>query len=127
MKNKKIRILLVDFGLLAIAALAWPLSSWMLRSLPPCPFPAMGFLCPACGGTRCIRNLLQGQLAAAWNSNPFFLVLIVYVAAALGLLNVGVLFDHTPTYRLAKKLLSWQFVVIAAILFAIFGIARNFV
>lgn len=126
MKHKKYRILFLDLALLAAAAVAWPLSGWMLRWLPPCPFPAMGFLCPACGSTRCIRYLVQGQLGDAFAMNPFLFLLLGYIAAALLLLNIGILLDAPKTERIARSMLSWRFVLISGILFGLFGILRNF-
>ena len=124
---KKKQLLILDLVLAALALAAWPVSGLMVRFLPPCPFPAMGFLCPACGGTRCVRYLLRGQLGAALESNAFFLVLIFFVVAALALLNAGVLLNKPAWEHLARRLLSWRTVIVAAAVFAIFGILRNFV
>lgn len=40
------------------------------RLLPSCPLRATtGLLCPACGGTRMVYDLVHGQFAAAWLDN----------------------------------------------------------
>jgi len=52
--------------------------------LPKCPFRlATGLLCPACGGTRMVYDLMHGHFTAAWLDNrvlllasPFALVLL---------------------------------------------------
>jgi hypothetical protein len=44
----------------------------------PCPWRALtGTLCPFCGGTTMGTHLLRGDLPAAWQANPFVLVLLV--------------------------------------------------
>ena len=48
--------------------------------LPPCPFRLFtGLLCPGCGGTRALHQLLHGRPAAALALNP---LLPLYLAAA---------------------------------------------
>lgn len=52
--------------------------------LPQCPFRLVtGLLCPACGGTRMVYDLMHGHFSAAWHDNrllllasPFALVLL---------------------------------------------------
>lgn len=52
--------------------------------LPRCPFRLVtGLLCPACGGTRMVYDLMHGDAGAAWLDNrvmllasPFALVLL---------------------------------------------------
>ncbi len=34
----------------------------------------LGFYCPACGGTRALNLLLQGQLLSAWHHNQLFIL-----------------------------------------------------
>ena len=47
---------------------------------PPCPFRAFtGFLCPGCGTTRALHQLLNGHLYAAFRLNPVMLLLLPYV------------------------------------------------
>ncbi|GGS81385.1 DUF2752 domain-containing protein [Streptomyces griseoviridis] len=51
--------------------------------LPRCPFRLVtGLLCPACGGTRMVYDLMHGQFAAAWADNRL-LLLVSPVALAL--------------------------------------------
>ncbi|MFE5139773.1 DUF2752 domain-containing protein [Streptomyces fagopyri] len=57
--------------------------------LPRCPFRLVtGLLCPACGGTRMVYDLMHGHLAGAWLDNralllasPFALALLARWAA----------------------------------------------
>ncbi|MFF6993627.1 DUF2752 domain-containing protein [Streptomyces sp. NPDC008313] len=53
--------------------------------LPGCPFRAVtGLLCPACGGTRMVYDLMHGQFAGAWLDNR---MLLLASPLALGLLG----------------------------------------
>jgi hypothetical protein len=52
--------------------------------LPQCPFRLVtGWLCPACGGTRMVYDLMHGHFEAAWLDNRMLLLASPY---ALGLL-----------------------------------------
>ncbi|MEU8792806.1 DUF2752 domain-containing protein [Streptomyces sp. NPDC048643] len=43
--------------------------------LPGCPFRYLtGLLCPACGGTRMVYDLMHGHFAAAWHDNRMLLL-----------------------------------------------------
>jgi hypothetical protein len=53
--------------------------------LPQCPFRLVtGWLCPACGGTRMVYDLMHGQFAAAWADNRLLLLASPYALALLG-------------------------------------------
>ncbi|MER7398989.1 DUF2752 domain-containing protein [Streptomyces sp. NPDC000151] len=55
------------------------------QPLPRCPFNAMtGLLCPACGGTRMVYDLLHGDLPAALHDNAALLLLGAPLAAYVG-------------------------------------------
>ncbi|MEW2165364.1 DUF2752 domain-containing protein [Streptomyces sp. NPDC007084] len=53
--------------------------------LPGCPFRFVtGLLCPACGGTRMVYDLMHGQFAAAWHDNAMLLLAAPLALALLG-------------------------------------------
>ncbi|MYT69881.1 MULTISPECIES: DUF2752 domain-containing protein [unclassified Streptomyces] len=53
--------------------------------LPRCPFQwATGQLCPACGGTRMVYDLMHGQFTAAWHDNRMLLLAAPFALALLG-------------------------------------------
>ncbi|MFJ3638863.1 DUF2752 domain-containing protein [Streptomyces sp. NPDC090108] len=53
--------------------------------LPGCPFRMMtGLLCPACGGTRMVYDLMHGHPAEAWLDNRALLLASPYALALLG-------------------------------------------
>jgi hypothetical protein len=49
---------------------------------PPCPVHQYtGLLCPGCGATRALAELISGHPAAAWHSNPLLLALLPFLVA----------------------------------------------
>ncbi|WP_019137282.1 DUF2752 domain-containing protein [Cellulomonas massiliensis] len=67
-------------GALALVAVRDPHrpGSWGL-----CPSLALtGWACPACGGLRATWDLLHGDVAGAWASNPLWVALVPLVVAA---------------------------------------------
>ncbi len=127
MSKSKKKVLILDGVLLIFLLLSAPIFRLMFRFLPDCPFAAMGFLCPSCGGTRCLRFLLRGQFADAFWMNPFIFLTAVYLLAALIFLNVGVFLNRPKLTKTARAMTGWKAVVSFAAAFAVFGILRNFV
>ncbi|MEV5611478.1 DUF2752 domain-containing protein [Streptomyces sp. NPDC052225] len=53
--------------------------------LPRCPFRLVtGLLCPACGGTRMVYDLMHGQFTTAWHDNAALLLAAPFALALLG-------------------------------------------
>ena len=53
--------------------------------LPQCPFRMLtGLLCPACGGTRMVYDLMHGHFTEAWLDNRALLLTSPYALALLG-------------------------------------------
>jgi hypothetical protein len=78
----KIKVAMVSFAVLATAA--------SLRAFPPsqsswyweCPFHSLtGWLCPGCGGTRAVAELLRGDFASAMALNPVAVILVLATLA----------------------------------------------
>lgn len=52
--------------------------------LPGCPFRMItGFACPGCGTTRGLHQLLHGNLAGAFQLNPFLILALPFLLYAL--------------------------------------------
>ena len=50
----------------------------------PCPFRALtGLNCPGCGTTRCLHQLLHGNVSAGFKLNPLFVVALPFLIWAL--------------------------------------------
>ena len=81
----------------------------------------LGIYCPGCGTTRATYDLLHGELARAFRSNPLFVVLGVPLAAGfIGSLGWTVL----RAERLALRVPQWLALAAVALLL-VYGIARN--
>lgn len=64
--------------------------------IPPCLFHRVsGLYCPGCGGTRAVKCLLEGRLAACFFYHPF-----VLYCAVIYILFMG---SHTIEFILQKK------------------------
>ncbi|GAA1356732.1 DUF2752 domain-containing protein [Streptomyces beijiangensis] len=90
--------------------------------LPRCPFNwATGLLCPACGGTRMVYDLMHGNPAAAFHDNAALFLLGLPAAACLGIrwLSEGL---RGRRYRLILGRHGQAAVLTTAVLWAI---ARN--
>lgn len=126
MKRKKTILLLADLGLVA-AVLATPwLTGWMIDSWPACWATEFGWLCPACGGTRCVRFLAQGRIWEALQSNWYMCLLLAYGGTLLVLAHLAV-FARLRVAKKAVNVLCKDAVPVALCVgFALFGILRNF-
>ena len=92
---------------------------------PKCPFLSLtGFQCPGCGSQRAIHQLLQGNILAAFNYNPLFVVALPYIF-------IGGLFEFTPLknkYAKAQRILfGYKTIYLILVIIISFWIWRNLV
>lgn len=124
MKQKWL-VLLADVALLTLVLLAPSLSQWMLDQWEDCPVAEMGWLCPSCGGTRCVQALSQGHIGQALQSNWYVCLLLVYGCIWMGMVNLAALFR----IEWAKRMATWMCKpwILATLFsgFALFGVLRN--
>ena len=94
-----------------------------VQFIPSCwIYQATGILCPACGGTRCISNLLKGNWIEAFFSNMIFFVTFIY----LGILNIIYIINLNKEKKVAVWLYpKYWYVIIFAIFLIIYTIIRN--
>lgn len=119
-------ILLLDGALLIFALVAKFLAMAMIKYLPDCVFARHGITCPACGATRCVRELFSGHFAQAFMLHPFLFCLSFYLAAAWVLLNVGYLVPQKQGQKIGRAMIGGKAVIILTVLYALFGIIRVF-
>lgn len=120
-------IVLLDVGILLLVLLAVPLSSWMMDTLPNCIVAELGYLCPACGSTRCVRALLSADFASAFRLHPLLCILLAHLSAILLLLNLGWLANLNPCRRAFRLLTDPHIFIGWAVAYVLFGILRNIV
>lgn len=122
---KAARILLLDGILLLLLLWAGPLARWMIRWIPTCPVAALGYQCAACGSTRCILALAQGQFAQAFSFHPLLCILLSYSFLAWIALHLGHLCNVRPCRQLFSILTDYRAIIAWAVAYGLFAIARN--
>ena len=124
LKKGRRGILLLDGVLLVLGLAAKFLASAMIDYLPDCIFARRGITCPACGATRCVRELFSGNWGQAFELHPFLFCLSFYLTAALLLLNIGYLVPQKHCQKAGSAMISPKAIILLSILYALFGIAR---
>ncbi len=122
---KRRYILLLDAAVLIGLLLGVLIISWMQANITPCVFTHFGLLCPACGGTRCLRYLLQGQLQQAFLMNPYLFCTAFLALILVLLLNMAVLTQKHYGMSLVRLICKPRWLIAWAVGFALFGILRN--
>jgi hypothetical protein len=89
---------------------------------PICPFYALThLLCPGCGGTRALYQLLHGNLAEAWRFNA-----LVTVSAPIALAWFVHWYASVMLRRRAPRLqLHWSAIAFLFLVAGVFVIVRN--
>lgn len=77
--------------------------------------------CPACGGTRAIGLLFQGQLGLAWKHNQLFVLALPMIGYGGFSLIRSVIWGHPITGKHIKPYMVWGVLVIVVL----FGVLRN--
>ncbi len=120
MKKKAI---IIGIEIIIIIALYMFINSKYIELVPKCwVHRKIGFLCPACGGTRCVINIFKGNITQAFFSHMIFFISIVYIIIVniIYIINIGK----------KKKILTWiypkyWYAIIFAIVLIIYTIVRN--
>ncbi len=82
--SKRLTILVLWLTIAAAAIFLFVIEPGKGAFSPVCPFRALtGFTCPGCGTTRGLHQLLHGNLAAAFQLNPLFVVSLPFLVYAL--------------------------------------------
>ncbi len=120
--NKKSLIIIIT-ELIIIKILYYSINFNYIELIPECwVYKNTGFLCPACGGTRCVINFLQGNFKEAFFYHMIFFIGIVYLL----ILNVVYLINLNKK----QKILEWVYpkywyVIIFTLILVIYSILRN--
>ena len=85
---------------------------------PTCPTKLVtGFDCPFCGGLRCTRSLLTGNITGAIDHNALVVLLAPFAVVAWVLWVrrawIGPRTDRVPWSRTQVRLLTWSVVAVA--------------
>lgn len=94
-----------------------------IKIIPPCYiFQKTGLLCPSCGGTRCIKELLNFNIVEALKMNAFYTITILYL---LVLNIVYVLNTVLKTNRLKFLYIKKYHLIVWIIVLILYTIIRN--
>lgn len=114
---------IIGIEIVGIIALYSFVNSKYLAIIPPCwVYSTTGLLCPACGGTRCILHMLEGNWIEAFLSHMIFFVGILY------LLSINIV--YLINLNKEKKIGTWiypkyWYAIVFTILLIIYTIVRN--
>lgn len=72
-----LQLILVLVGVLAILII----KTDIIKLIPPCTVRSyLGIICPTCGVTRCVSNILSFDFEMAFNYHPMFFIIVIYLA-----------------------------------------------
>lgn len=125
-KQKFYFTIILDFVAVALVLIVPFILRAMLHGAPNCWSLQMGIICPACGGTRCLLNLLEGNLVTAITLNPMVLFVVLYLCVVLLCLNFFA-FTKLKLFQKALRLLTnYKLIIALTVCFVVVGTLRNF-
>ncbi len=104
-----------------------PVAVFMLENFSGCIFYKMGFLCPACGATRCVYSIFQGNFSDAISYNIAVFAVFIYLVILLIVFNMSVLFGFRRITKILHIIIDYRVIIIISVSFALFGLVRNFI
>lgn len=123
--NKKIRnMLLLELGITFLVLTIFILVKLdIIKYIPICFVNGkFGILCPSCGGTRCVVNLILGNIKESFLYHPVFFVLIIYLVIVNILYIVNSIRKKEIATYLYPKMKFW---IIFLIVLVIYTFIRN--
>ena len=120
-------LLIIDGVLLALCVAAGPLARLLFALPTDCIVQRLGYLCPACGGTRCVLMLLQGNIFGAFRMNTYFFLTGFFALGVLLLLHISVFARVPIVTKICRGIFHPSVPIAWAIGLVIFGILRNFI
>jgi len=123
--NKKIRnMLLLELGIIFLVLTIFILVKLdIIKYIPTCFVnKKFGILCPSCGGTRCVVNLILGNIKESFLYHPVFFIMIIYLVIVNILYIVNSVREKEIATYLYPKMKFW---ITFLIILAIYTIIRN--
>ena len=125
-KHKRISVLLLNTLITALFIVLRPLAAFMIQHFPPCPFLAQGIICPSCGGTRCIENLVNFHFEKSFQYHPYIFLVACYCFVVWILLNLYCLLNLNICLKLLKSITGFKVFYTIICGYILFGILRSF-
>lgn len=122
-KNYKKLIIVEGVVLLAIFCIAIFINSDLIEIIPRCKIrEVLGILCPGCGGTTCVSNILSGNFLEAAKANIIIFIAIIYFM----ILNIVFIINTFNKKKILKFVyLKEQYVYVWLVMYLVFEIVRN--
>lgn len=120
-KSKRKNIVILEVILFII--LYWFVNSKYINLIPKCwIYDKIGVYCFSCGGTRCIQNIMKGNLLEAFYANSIIFIGIIYFI----LLNTIYLYNlGKEEKKLTWLYPKWWYIIIFVTIWIIYIIVRN--
>ena len=115
--NKKyFKLIIIEFSIIAILAMIFIFVNSSFINLAPKCFWLENYnlICPSCGSTRCIINLVNGDFISSFFYNPFLFILIIYLLLLNLLYIINTIFHKKYLKFFYPK---WWYVCICTTLF----------
>lgn len=120
--NKKSWIIVIS-EILILVFLIILVNSNFINIVPKCwIYENTGVLCPGCGGTRCVINILQGNIVDAFFNHMVFFITFMY----LFILNIIYIINLNKKDKIATWIYpKLSYVILFVILLISYTIIRN--
>ena len=121
MNKKQIKIIIIE--LIFLLGVYGFLNSELIQWMPSCwIYQTTGILCPACGGTRCVVELVRGNWCQAFFYHKIFFILIIYVL----IINIAYIINLNREKKVAMWVYpKYWYMFIFVILLIAYTIIRN--
>lgn len=123
--NKKIKnMLLLELGIIFLVLIIFMIIKLnIIKYIPSCLIKEnLGILCPSCGGTRCIINLVKGNFKASFIYHPIFFITIIYLFVVNIIYIINSFRKKNIAIFLYPKMKFW---IIFLIIIGIYTLLRN--
>lgn len=124
MEKKVKKMLWLELGIIFLVLIIFISIKYNIISLlPHCIInKTFGILCPSCGGTRCVLNLIIGNYRASFSYHPIFFITIIYLL----LVNLLYIINSFRKKDIATFLYpKTKFWIIFVIILMIYTVIRN--
>ncbi len=125
--RQKLLIVSLDALLLLLFLCRNAVLGFMLGSESQCFMLEKGWICPACGGTRCAFYFASGEFAKAFSYHPVMFCIFIYLAVLLIFWNLELLLKWGWAKKLRKIMADYRAIIAVALCYVVIGMSRNFV
>ncbi len=124
MSKKIIKMILIELAIISVVLIIYVfIKTNLINFIPECIINKhFHILCPSCGGTRCIINLLSGNFTQSFKYHQIFFITIVY----LMIVNIIFIINSFKKKEIATFLYpKTKFWIIFIVVILAFTIIRN--